>query len=95
MGDVSDNMINGRLCHACGVFLEPKEVVCLVSNGNKVKMPDTGGEFGVPVYCKDCNEEHEQVVNDKLRVLVSKHNIIQGCPHCGDVKCLCNTSPKP
>lgn len=54
MGEIADSMINGRLCHCCGVYLEPGEKVYLVSNGNEVSMPKSGKEFGVPVHCRDC-----------------------------------------
>jgi hypothetical protein len=57
MGEIADAMINGELCHYCGVYLEPNEEVYLESDGTKVNMPANGDAFGVPVICKECAED--------------------------------------
>ena len=60
MGEIADSMIEGELCHYCGVDLEPKEKVYLVQHEKGVKrkvfMPEDGSSFGVPVLCYDCME---------------------------------------
>ena len=67
MGEISDLMTDGSLCHYCGVYLEPKERVFLVYYERKtnpqVRMPDDGSEFGVPVICYDCYIEPNQQNN--------------------------------
>ncbi len=56
MGEIAEAMINGELCQYCGVYLEPEEIV-YTEKHIKAKMPSNGEGMGVPVICKDCNEE--------------------------------------
>ena len=46
MGDWADAMINGELCHGCGVSLPPWK-----SHGKVIDPP------GFPRYCHDCKKE--------------------------------------
>jgi hypothetical protein len=57
MGQIADLMIAGELCAECGVYLEPGETVYTQQGHDKVKMPDNGTGFGIPVLCKDCKDE--------------------------------------
>ena len=58
MGEMADMMLNGTMCHQCGVYLEPSEIVYLVNYESKKKriviMPKNGEPFGLPVHCSDC-----------------------------------------
>jgi len=56
MGEIADAMINGELCHYCGVYLEPNETVYIEGTDKKVKMPINGDAFGSPVVCEDCHD---------------------------------------
>lgn len=60
MGEIADDMINGATCSHCGMYLEAGETVYLVHINDEqeaeVTMPESGEEFGVPVYCEDCKD---------------------------------------
>ena len=55
MGDVAELMVNGDICQICGVYLHPSQKVYVY--GVKVKMPENGEGYGVPVTCKDCHSD--------------------------------------
>ena len=65
MGEIADSMINGEVCHTCGVYIEPEEVVYLLhyEDGTQpnVEMPKDGSGFGVPVHCESCYLEEETI----------------------------------
>lgn len=57
MGEVADDMINGRCCSLCGQYFQHP------------KKQDRIFEHGFPVYCSDCWEPdcgHERAVVDTL-----------------------------
>ncbi len=57
MGEIADEMINGKMCSYCGCYLEPNELVFLqgVKTKNRAKMPKDGSGMGAPVVCMGCN----------------------------------------
>lgn len=60
MGEIADDMVNGAICSYCAVYLHPNETVYLIHTEDKdegeVTMPESGEEFGVPVYCENCKD---------------------------------------
>lgn len=47
MGEIADAMLNGEMCHQCGVWLE--------------EFLETGKPLGYPALCEDCKkEEHNE-----------------------------------